>query len=567
MDDLAKASQKVGFLAPPAGPPAHSADEAVIRINRGFEEKTTQEEAKRRGLDYIDIVTTPINPDLLYLIKPEAANKALVMPFFRIGKKLRLAVAHPESPETQEVLKNLQAAGYVMNLNLASENGIKESLKIYEKTYHEKKVIENVIAKDELQAYEKEIQSLTNLQAKFQDITSEEALNYINVGAIKTGASDVHYQPEERDVLVRFRIDGVLQNIFRIEKHIFENIANQIKYKAKMKLNINNIPQDGRFSFTINERKIDVRVSSLPTEFGETIVCRFLDTQRSNFDFTTLGFRGVALEHIKRIIDMVYGMVLVTGPTGSGKTTTLYSILDKFNNPERKIITLEDPIEYHLSMVSQSQVNEKRGYDFANGLRSILRQDPDIIMIGEIRDLETAQVAAQAALTGHIVLSTLHTNNAIETIPRLLNMGLPAYMIASSLTTIIAQRLVRKVCPKCATDVIPKKMQRKEIEETIAAIQAVTKLIDINIPEKIKKTQGCDACSHTGYSGQVAIIETLQIDNEMRDIILSGANIKILSEESRKKRMLTMKEDGILKVIEGITTLEEVHRVSNISTS
>lgn len=544
------------------GPEIHTADEAMVRINRDIEEKSVFDEAKRRDMGYVEIATTPINPDLLYLIPPETAKNALIIPFFRIGKKIRVAVAHPENANTQEAILMLKNSGYLININLASEHGLKQALSLYDAAYHEKKVLDNTIQSDELQAYEQEIQSLTHLQEKFSEITSEEALNYINVGAIKTGASDIHFQPEEKDVLMRFRIDGVLQNIFRIDKHIFENIANQLKYKAKMKLNITNTPQDGRLSFIVNKRKIDVRVSSLPTEFGETFVLRLLDSDRGHFDFETLGFQGIALEQLKRVTKLVYGMVLVTGPTGSGKTTTLYSLLDKLNNPERKIITLEDPIEYHLPMISQSQINEKRGYDFTNGLRAILRQDPDIIMFGEIRDLPAAETAAQAALTGHLVLSTLHTNTAVETISRLLNMGLEPFMVVSSLTTVIAQRLVRRICPSCAEEKPLRELEKKELMTTIETIHSLHPNIDITLPLKLKRARGCEKCSHTGYLGQIAIVEVFEIDDDIRNNILNG-RMEAIFDEARKKKMLTMKEDGILKVLEGITTLSEVNRVTN----
>ncbi len=537
-------------------------NEAVDRINREIEEKTTYEKAKELKMGYIDVASTPINPDLLYIIDPAVAHNALILPFFRIGKKLRVAVSDLQKKETQDALEKLKELGYLLNINLASQNGLNEALKIYDEIYHEKKPITNMVETEKLEAYEKEIQNLTYLKEKFQEITSEEALNYINVGAFKTGASDVHYQPEETLVVVRFRIDGVLQTIFRLEKHVFENIANQLKYKAKMKLNITNVPQDGRFSFIVNQRKIDVRVAALPTEYGETFVCRLLDSKRSNFDFETLGFQGTSLKQIKNVTDLVNGMILVTGPTGSGKTTTLYSILDKFNSPERKIITLEDPIEYHLEMISQSQINEKRGYDFANGLKSILRQDPDIIMIGEIRDLETAQTAAQAALTGHVVLSTLHTNSAVETIPRLLNMGLPAFMIAPSLNIIMAQRLLRRVCKVCAEERILENVEKQEIQEILEKMKVVVNGLDLKIPEKVKKALACEACSHTGYSGQIAILEVLEVDEDIKRLILNNASTEEIFKKAREKGMLTMKEDGIIKMIHGITTLEELNRVT-----
>lgn len=543
---------------------AETADEAVGQINREFEEQSVAEKARELGLSYVNIEATPINPDLLYLIEPEDAKNGKMMPFFRIGKKVRVAVVDPENPKTKEVVKKLQDQGYMLNLNLASEHGLKKALSAYEsQQYHVEKETDNVVKETELQAYEHEIENLAALKEKFTDITSEEALNYINVGAIKTGASDIHFQPEEKDVSVRFRIDGVLQNIFRVDKKIFENIANQLKYKAKLKLNIDNVPQDGRFSFVINQRKIDVRVSSLPTEYGETFVCRLLDQKRSNFDFKELGFTGQNFERAKELVGLPNGLILVTGPTGSGKTTTLYSLLDKYNTPETKIITLEDPIEYHLESVSQSQINEKRGYDFAGGLRAILRQDPDVVMIGEVRDLETAQTAAQASLTGHVVLSTLHTNSAVESIPRLINMGLQPFMLAPALHTVVAQRLVRRICKDCAEEKPFPKSEMDEIQATLRTMQEIDPSLEAKVPQNGLIPKGCDKCSHTGYSGQLALVEVFQVDNEIKELILEEVSAAKLFAAARKKKMLMMKEDGIFKVLNKETTLTEVHRVTS----
>lgn len=540
----------------------------VEEINREFKEKACAEKAKKLGIGYVDIVSIPINPDLLYLLKPEEAKKALVMPFFRIGKRLRLALADLEKTETKDILVYFRDRGYALNLNLATDDGILETIDHAYKagTYKVEKPIVNIIEEKEIQTYEKEIKNLTQMKEKFEKITSEEALNFLNVGAIKTGASDIHYQQEEDKIAVRFRIDGVLQKIFDLDLKVFKNIANQLKYKARMKLNIQNEPQDGRFSFVVNKRKIDVRVSSLPTPFGESFVCRFLDPGGKFFELDELGFTGRNLELLKKASGISHGMILVTGPTGSGKTTTLYSLIQRFNKPEKKIITLEDPIEYHLDNVTQSQINEKRGYDFANGLRSLLRHDPDVVMIGEIRDLSTAEVCAQAALTGHVLLTTLHTNSAIETIPRLANIGLPHFMISPSLHTIVAQRLVRRICPKCH---IKKPISRAAADEISRALNFIREISpeDISdIPKElpVASEEGCEFCSHTGYKGRIAIGEIVQVDFSIKDLILNKASTTKLIEAARSNGMVTMREDGILKALAGITTLEEVHRVTNV---
>lgn len=540
---------------------------AVSKINREFKEKATAEKAKSLSLTYVNITAVPINPDVLSIVPADRVKLAMAFPFFRIGKKMRVAVADPANPETQKLIEELQAQGYAINVNLATDVGILEALDRTAATvFVAKESPENIVLEKELKAYEQEIQGLTQLKEKMTDMTSEEALNVINVGAIKTGASDIHFQPEEHRVLVRFRIDGLLQTIFELDPKVFLNLGNQLKYKAKMKLNIQNEPQDGRYYFTINQRKIDVRVSALPTEFGETFVCRLLDSGRSFLDIAQLGFRDEHVTALHAVDDIPYGMVLVTGPTGSGKTTTLYSLLATLNNPTRKIITLEDPIEYHLSNISQSQINEKRGYSFAAGLRAVLRQDPDIVMVGEIRDLDTAQTAVQAALTGHIVLSTLHSNSALETIPRLENMGLPPFMIAPSFHMIVAQRLVRKICTACAQEKPLSQTENEVLSKFITTTKLVRPDLNLVLPETVPHAPGCEACSHTGYKGQITIAEIVIFTTEIKDMILNKLPSHTIYEELRKHGFLSIEDDGFLKVLEKKTTVEEVYRVAGILT-
>ena len=540
-------------------------DQTLGKINRDFKERATAQKAKELGISYVNVGVTPINPDLLHLIPKEIAAAAMIVPFFRIGKKLRVAAADPTNPETVKVIEQLKSIGYALNVNLASDDSLLDAMKLYEsEQFKVKKVISTTLSEEKIKAYEQEIAQLNNLKDKIKTITSEEAVYMINIGALKTGASDIHYEPEENSVRLRFRIDGLLHDIFQIDRPIFTNIANQIKYQCKMKLNISNEAQDGRYAFVVNNRKVDLRVSALPTEYGETFVCRLLDSERHIGDFSELGFWGANLTHMESLMKLKHGMILITGPTGSGKTTTLYTLLEKFNKPELKVITLEDPIEYHLKGISQSQINEKRGYDFANGLRAILRQDPDIVMIGEIRDAETAETAAQAALTGHVVLSTLHTNSAIESISRLINIGLPPFMVAPALDTVLAQRLVRRFCPACVTMKPIDKSEKDEMQRTLDFIIKTQPSLKIEIPEQIPFAPGCDICSHTGYKGRLNIIETLEIDTEMRDLILNKASSIKIVEAARRKGMLTMYEDGVVKAIQGLTSLAEVHRVTSI---
>lgn len=573
--EIKKERPKPGEPAPPvatptapsqSNKPSETSSQKLTKINREFKEKETANLARQLGLAYINIAVTPINPDLLKLIPPDVAKKALILPFFKLGNKLRVAVADVENTETRKVIDQLKQAGFAININLSSDDALLEAMRLYDtEQYNVKKEIETSLDEEKIKAFEKEIEDLKNLGSKIKALTSEEALYIINVGALKTGASDIHFEPAEESVAMRFRIDGMLHKISEIDHQTFSNIANQIKYQCKMKLNINNEAQDGRYSFIVNERKVDLRVSVLPTQFGETFVCRLLDSERHVASFEDMGFKGSALAHTKQMLNIKHGMILITGPTGSGKTTTLYQLLEKFSKPENKVITLEDPIEYHLKGISQSQINEKRGYDFANGLRAILRQDPDIVMLGEIRDLETAETAAQAALTGHVLLSTLHTNSAIEAIPRLVNIGLPPFMVAPALDTVIAQRLVRKFCPAC-TEMKPlEKAKKDELQTKLEMIKNIQPSLKLEIPDELPSAPGCEVCSHTGYKGRIAVIEVLDVDNEIKRLILEKASSTKLIESARKKGMLTMYEDGIIKVIQGATSLAEVHRITAIS--
>lgn len=537
----------------------------ATEINREFQEKSVLKEAGDLGLPYINIGKTPLNPDFLKLLDYEVAAKSRVIPFFKVGKKLRVAVQDLNSAETKAALESLRARGFETNVNLASASGIDEALKIYNQTQKYKKldIVENVEEKS-IRTYEKEIAGLKDLPLKLDTVTAGEGLNLLNIGAMKTGASDIHYEPEDKTVVVRFRIDGVLHKVFELKPDTYNNISNQLKYDSRMQLNVNTVPQDGRYSFMFNDQRVAVRVSSIPTPHGESFVCRYLASNDILLDFDQMGFQGASLVKLQKACDISHGMVLSTGPTGSGKTTTLYAILNKMNTPEMKIITLEDPVEYNLRGVTQSQMDEKRNYNFATGLRAVLRQDPDIVMLGEIRDLETAQTAAQAALTGHVMLSTLHTNSAIETIPRLINMGLPAFMIAPALNTIIAQRLVRRVCQKCSTlEPIPDSA-KKEFEELIKNLKNVNHAITVDIPTQVKMVHGCDECSQTGYKGRMVIAEVITLTNEMKDLILNNASLVDMIASARKDGMITMREDGFMKVAQGFTTMEEVYRATNV---
>lgn len=537
--------------------------QAMDKINLELREKAVAQNARASGIPYINITETPINPDMFNLLPNEVMAKTLTLPFFKIGKKVRIAVANPNSAETRNVLQQMRDSGLELNVNMASDSGIRQILDRYfaKGTKQTVDVKNTEVDESKLSAYMEEIKHLSEEAKKtLADMPAEEAVNFLCVGALKTGASDMHFQPEEDYCQLRFRVDGMMQQVLRMDLKTYANLLNQIKYKAKMKLNINNEPQDGRFYFTVNEQKIDVRVSLIPTEFGETVVMRLLDARKGFLSLKELGFTEFNYHIIERLCQLSIGLVLVTGPTGSGKTTTLYGMLDRLNKQEVKIITLEDPIEYHLHGISQSQINEKRGYSFAGGLKAVLRQDPNIVMIGEIRDLDTAVTTCQAALTGHLVLSTLHTNSAAESIPRMLNIGVPEFMLAPTLRAVIAQRLVRVLCT-CKVERDFEEKEKTYLEGKLKKLKEKNPSLALEMPAKLYTTKGCEKCSNDGYHGQTQIAEVLVVDDEIHDMILNKKSGHEVLANALSKGMLTMEDDGVIKVLRGITTLEEIFRV------
>jgi len=539
------------------------AQQQIANLKQEAKEKDIQEKAKRMGYPYVNLLHFSVNSDLRDFIPQEKSIKAKAAVFFRSGKKVRLAALNPDLPATKALITELKIKGYEVSVIMCSPESLQNAQQVYfaeQKEVHGE-AIENVVIEEEVGSAVTELQSLEQLRDQIEKSASDQALNAIAVGAYKTRSSDIHFQPQERDVLVRFRIDGVLRQVFTLKKETYEGLIKQIKYMAHLKLNITNLPQDGQYAFLINERKINVRVSSMPSHFGETIVMRLLDSQRTFEEFSSLGYEGEALKNVLESMKLPHGMILVTGPTGSGKTTTMYSMLQSVDTKSEKVITLEDPIEYDLAGITQSQVNPDVNYNFVTGLRAILRQDPDIIMVGEIRDLETAETAAQASLTGHLVISTLHTNSALESISRLVNMGVKNFILAPAIDLIIAQRLVRRLC-ECAEEKSVTESERQMIQASLESIAAKGVVVP-PMSETLKHPKGCEKCGQLGYRGQIAIAEVLRFDQKLRDMLLEGrpmSEIQIYAHQNRG--MLTLKEDGILKILKGITTLEEVYRVA-----
>jgi type II secretory ATPase GspE/PulE/Tfp pilus assembly ATPase PilB-like protein len=411
---------------------------------------------------------------------------------------------------------------------------------------------------------EAQVKDIGGFKKKIQEYIVQnvtELLDVILYGAIILDTSDVHIEPQEEEARLRIRLDGILQDVVFFDHDTYHHLISRLKLLSKLKLNVTDKPQDGRFTIEIKDSLIEVRTSSLPAEYGESIVMRILNP-KSLISLDDLGLRDDLYQTFQKEIEKPNGMIIVTGPTGSGKTTTLYAFLKKIQNPEIKIITIEDPIEYHLTGVSQTQVAPDKGYDFSDGLRSIVRQDPDVILVGEIRDLETAKIALQAALTGHLVLSTLHTNDAAGTIPRLVDLGVDPSSIASGLKMAVAQRLVRKVCKNCSTLVGPTAKQLLDIKNGLKGIPA-----SIKIPafEEIRvakvKEGGCEVCNFTGYKGRQGLFEAFLVDSEMEKFILTNPPVSSIRELAIKKGMITMYQSGLIDVALGKTTMEEIMRV------
>ncbi len=410
---------------------------------------------------------------------------------------------------------------------------------------------------------QKKIKTISDFRKEIEVSLREEVTRILEIilgGAINLESSDIHLEPGEEQTKLRLRIDGILQDIMLLDRKIYEGILSRIKLLSGMKLNITDRPQDGRFSIFIGDLSIETRVSTLPAEHGESIVLRILNP-KSLIEIEALGLRKDLLDIFKKEIKKPNGMIIVTGPTGSGKTTTLYAFLRKVQKPEIKIITIEDPIEYHLEGISQTQVDPKKGYDFASGLKSIMRQDPDVILVGEIRDLETASIALQSALTGHLVFTTLHTNDAAGTVARLQALGEKPVNIAPAINIAIAQRLIRKVCQKCVEFKKISSEELKKFKKELSSLK-IAKIPKLTSGLIIPKTKGCRNCNFTGYRGRIGIFEAFLVDDEMEKFILTSPSISELREKAIKNGMVTMYQDGLIKVLEKITTIEEVERVT-----
>ncbi len=537
----------------------------LSQMKHESEEQQAASLAAYLGLPYVDLNIFPIDPETLQVIPKKEAEKYGLVPIQRAGKNIGLAVSDITNPDLKEYFEKLQKEeGYNLKIFISSKTGFLKTLERYKYIALADSLddLRLTLSGADLAEFEKNLKDVIDLKRRITEIPTTEVINIVMAGAVKMEASDIHFEPHQDGIRLRYRLDGILQNITDLPPQAYHYVLSRVKILSGMKINIRDIAQDGHFSIKIEENEIDVRVSILPGNFGENIVMRLLNQQAVALNFDDLGLRGLAYDKLREEMKKPNGMILNTGPTGSGKTTTLYAIVNTLNSPEVKIITVEDPIEYKIKGISQTQVSKSRGYTFANALRAIVRQDPDVILVGEIRDDETAQIAVHASLTGHLVLSTLHTNSAVETTPRLTDMGIKPSLIPAALNAIIAQRLIRKLCPTCKEKYVPARETVESVKKILSVISPKAKL---SVPKNIDfffRAKGCPKCHGLGYKGRIGIFEILTFNEEISQKIAEMAPESEILSLALEAGMVTMLQDGILKALEGITSLEEVQRVT-----
>jgi len=533
--------------------------EHLIRLGFVTEEDILDCLSQQYGVPSINLRHFDIDESIIRLIPADVARKYQFVPVSKTGATLTVAMSDPTNVFAMDDITFI--TGYRVEPVVASEEALREALDKYYGTTHAvelKKVMDDLSTVEEVGVLDviedEEEMDVADLEAGADEAPVVRLVNLILSDAIKRAASDIHIEPYERSFRVRFRIDGVLYEIMNPPLKLKEAITSRIKILAKLDIAEKRLPQDGRIKLKMKLagklKELDFRVSTIPTLHGEKVVLRLLDKENLQLDMTRLGFEKPSLKRFEDAILQPYGMVLVTGPTGSGKTNTLYSALSRINTPEVNIMTAEDPVEFQLPGVNQVQMKESIGLNFAAALRSFLRQDPNIVLVGEIRDFETAEIAIKAALTGHLVLSTLHTNDAPSTINRLMNMGIEPFLVATSVNLICAQRLVRRICSKC-----------KEPDDV--PLQA---LLNVGFPEadapgiQLQRGRGCDVCNNTGYKGRVGLFEVMQVTDDVRELVLSGATALELRRKALEEGMISLRQSGLQKIKEGVTTIEEVVR-------
>ncbi len=541
-------------------------------LRKREEEELAQLLSHKYGVEYVDLSLVAVNTDALRLIPEAQARETEAAVFGRVGKRVSLAARAPENPKVKALVVKLKELGYDATVFMASQESLGRAFARYADLSYATETKAGVfeLSNTELEELLTKVTGLEDIGKLINEaITLKHAyritriLEVILAGGLATGASDVHFEPEEDKVRLRYRLDGVLLDVLTFDPDTYRLILSRLKLLSGLKLNIGNEPQDGRFSIKIKGEQIELRTSILPGNYAETLVLRILNPASISVPLEELGLSPKLLSKIEKEITKPNGMILTTGPTGSGKTTTLYAFLRKINSPSTKIITIEDPIEYHLKGLVQTQV-DKKNYTFALGLRSALRQDPDIIMVGEIRDGEVAETAINAALTGHLVFSTLHTNDAAGSFPRLIDLGVSEKVLSSAVNAALAQRLVRKLCASCRKERPATAPEQTTIDRVLAGITDRTL-----VPEKSNvvyeaHVDGCKECHGRGYKGRIGIFEGIFMDSAIEEILRSKPSEREVAIAARPQGIPTMQEDGIIKVLLGVTSLEELTRVVDL---
>lgn len=525
------------------------------------EEEKYAESAKRFGVLFSNLKGVPIDTEALNMLDEESSRKAGIAVLYKTESKLIVAVINPENPQTKTAINSLKEKGFNLDILLTTPsilNSVWQKYKIIKQRVFKIGAIE--IDEKELENLQGQIQGLGDLKSKLQTISITKLLEILIAGALKTKASDIHFEPEASDIRLRYRLDGILHDTTNLDTEYYNQILNRVKVLSKMKLNIHDSPQDGRFTIKQKSVDIEVRVSIIPSEFGETIVMRMLDPRNIKVRPESLGIRKDLLEIIHQQLKKKTGAIMVSGPTGVGKTTTLYAFVNYLNDPGTKIITIEDPIEYHVKNISQTQVDPKKGYGFANGLRSIVRQDPDIILVGEIRDVETAEIALHAALTGHLVLSTIHTNDAAGVIPRLIDLGIRPQILAPAIDLTLAQRLIRKLCSNCKKRVRVTSEQLKKIGGILGPVKERFELPKLTSSLEIYTAGACIDCNNSGYRDRIGAFEAFVVSPNIERLILSSPPMSAVRDMAVAEGMITILQDAYLKLLDGITSIEEIER-------
>jgi type IV pilus assembly protein PilB len=524
--------------------------EVLVELRMCSEDQIIESLAQAYGVPYARISPKIADPKVISVLPKEFLEKHQVLPLFLVEGMLTVAVPEPANVFLLEEIERL--SGVRVQVVAATIRDIKSTLQAYlpnDKVFVIDDIIEEV-KPEEFSLIETPNQDVVNLEVAAGDSPVIKLVNYVIYNAVKEGASDVHLEPGEGVLRIRYRVDGCLNEKLRPPYQMHAAVASRIKIMAGLDISERRLPQDGGIHVMMDKRPIDLRVSTMPAKYGEKVVIRIIDNDKASVNLEKLGFGYDTLKAWRKLISLPNGILLVTGPTGSGKSTTLYACLQELNRSDVNICTVEDPIEYALSGVNQFQVNEKAGFTFATALRALLRQDPDIVMIGEIRDSETAKLATQAALTGHLVLSTLHTNDSAAAVTRLYNIGIEPYLVGATITGVMAQRLVRKLCQNCKEAYEPSVNERRQIERVSGPV------------EKLYRSKGCSRCRNLGFVGRIGIYELLIPDDAMIERISQGATLNELRELAKTSGLKTLRTDGIEKVKSGITTLEEVYRVT-----